>query len=97
MACAGCKKAAEINKLAMAAGAFKAAGRAVRAKINGKPVFSAAQMVMERMKICNDCPDNKYIREQDRCAVCGCFLLKSILGAPGKVTLAQEKCPRGHW
>jgi ribosomal protein L37E len=81
----------------MATGVIKSAGRAIRAMVNGRPVFSGAQMVMERIKICQNCPDEKYIREQDRCAVCGCYLTKSILGAPGKTTLANEKCPKGHW
>jgi hypothetical protein len=97
MACGGCGKAAEINKLAMAAGAFKAAGRAIRAYVNGRPVFSSAQMVMERARICHDCPDGKYMVNQDRCAVCGCYIMKSIIGTPGKATLVQEKCPKGHW
>ena len=97
MACKSCKKRVEVSRRAMAANAFKAAGRAIQAMVNGEPVFSGAQMVMKRMEICQDCPSDKYIREQDRCAACGCYLMKSIAGAPGKTTLAKEKCPQGHW
>ena len=97
MACGGCRARAEANFKLMASGAIKAAGRAINAYVNGRPVFSGAQMMMERLNICQRCPDGKYMREQDRCAVCGCYLTKSIIGTPGKATLANEKCPKGHW
>jgi len=97
MACGGCRKAADANAIAMATGVFKAAGRAIRAYVKGRPVFSSAQMVMERVKICQNCPSDKYMPHQDRCQVCGCYIMKSIVGTPGKATLIQEKCPKGHW
>jgi ribosomal protein L37E len=97
MACGGCKARIEVSKLQMAANVGGAAGRAFKALVQGQPVFSAAQMVLKRHMICKACPSQKYISELDRCAACGCFILKSIVGAPGKATLANEKCPKGHW
>ena len=67
MACGGCRKAAEANYKMMASGAMKAAGRAIRAYINGRPVFSATQMVMERVKICQNCPSDKYMEHEEKC------------------------------
>ena len=97
MACGGCRQAADASLRDMASGAVKAAGRAIVAYVNGQPVFSGTQMFLKRTMICKQCPSNKYIADQDRCQVCGCYIKKSIIGTPGKATLAKEKCPKGHW
>lgn len=43
-----------------------------------------------RLSICRACPH--FDAEQTRCRKCGCFLTYS-----GKLALASEKCPEGHW
>jgi len=81
----------------MAKNLLRTGGNAIKAYVNGNPVFSSTQMVIERTAICRACPSGKYIREKDRCASCGCYIRKSIGGLPGKATIASAECPEGHW
>lgn len=89
-ACDNAKKRIEATYGKMAAGVAQAAGRAIMATVQGKPVYSGSQMVMERLRICKECPSKKYIVQYKRCAECGCFVNV-------KAALAQEHCPLNHW
>lgn len=55
-----------------------------------------AEEVAELRVICEACPSGAYDAEQDRCRACGCPL-KSRTVWEGKLAMATESCPRGHW
>lgn len=58
----------------------------------GKPRRTAEEQ--QRIKsICQACPI--YDATQDRCRACGCYL--SSGNVAGKIEMATESCPKGHW
>ena len=43
-----------------------------------------------RVRLCQDCPDNYWIKKTLWCSICKCFI-------PAKARVESEKCPKGKW
>jgi hypothetical protein len=65
-----------------AAGFLGAAGRAVQAGWNGRPVLAPKDEIEARMNLCKACEHLKG----HRCGICSCFVV-------AKTQLAGEQCP----
>jgi hypothetical protein len=50
------------------------------------------ETLRERLEICAACS----LRIDNRCSVCGCFLVDGI-GGTGKAKMRHESCPYGFW
>ena len=61
---------------------------ATKALTKGEKIRSSKGEAAERMKICAGC--EHYIKEENRCNLCGCFLNV-------KTKVATERCPVGKW
>ena len=73
--------------------AVGAVGRVVKAVSQGKEVLASEDTLLERLAVCDDCPESTPTElpvKDRRCAQCGCFLSK-------KAKLKTEKCPMGKW
>ncbi len=46
-----------------------------------------------RLDICALCEH----RNENRCAICGCYLIDAPTGAGGKAEWADQSCPLGKW
>lgn len=44
----------------------------------------------ERIRICQKCPKNYWIKRTLWCSICKCFI-------PAKARVKEEKCPKGKW
>ena len=73
--------------LTMAGNAFKAVAMESAAYIAGSPEVSQED-IEKRTSICNGC--DRFIKEVDRCAECGCFLQY-------KTRLRSQHCPLDKW
>lgn len=63
-----------------------------------KHIGSGSQIVTEevakiRLGTCSMC----QMRNEERCAACGCFLAESPTGGPGKALMTAMACPLGFW
>ena len=65
----------------------KAAGRVVRAAVNGERIRAPREVVEARRVICRECPERD---KNDVCRECGCALA-------AKRRLLTEDCPLGKW
>lgn len=81
--------------MTVAMNAAKAAGRVAVAFFKGKQIFSEDELVEKRLESCRSC--SYYDNIKIRCKDCGCFLVESIGGIPGKARIATEKCPIHRW
>src|SRR5262249_41892067 len=55
--------------------------------VSGFTMATAREMA-NRLRICHGCPE--YVADEQRCRLCGCYLL-------AKIRLKPEKCPIDKW
>lgn len=94
MGCACAKKKAPTT-MTVAKNAATAAGKAFFAYVRGRKVFSEQELVDKRMAACVKC--QYFDKDKVKCRDCGCYLLESFGGIPGKARIATEKCPIYKW
>ncbi len=75
---------------ALAGNLAKAAAKAATTAVRGGHVLADEDVVQRRVAVCRSGECDRYVRDSDRCAECGCFV------AP-KAKLATEDCPLGLW
>jgi hypothetical protein len=76
------------SKFEMAKNLARSAGNITKGAIAGEGLVASADLVSERMNICNACP--WFVSKGQRCAKCGCVV-------PLKTYFTKEKCPVGRW
>ena len=84
-------KEEELNlptKKEMASNLLKSFKRASGALVKGEKLSVTKDIAEKRLEVCYTCP--KYIKDQNRCSLCGCYL-------KAKARMATETCPIGKW
>ena len=67
--------------------AGRAAGRAIAAVAQLKPLQVSDEVRQQRAELCGSCAE---LLGDWRCGACGCF-------TPAKVRMTTEQCPKGRW
>tara|TARA_Y100000817_G_scaffold293553_1_gene266624 strand:+ start:4023 stop:4382 length:360 start_codon:yes stop_codon:yes gene_type:complete len=76
------------SKIEMASNLLRSIKNAGKKILKGEKLSADSIVSEKRLEICNQCP--KFIKEQGRCSLCGCFL-------KAKVRIVSETCPIGKW
>mgnify|MGYP001273104186 CR=1 FL=1 len=58
---------------------------------------ASPELVAARLDACAVCPSRVVEGDNQRCAVCGCYLAKGIMGLGGKAEWLDQDCPLGKW
>jgi hypothetical protein len=67
-----------------------AAGRVIKAVVEGQPIEIEEVLYQERLARCRSCPSQQYRASDQTCAECGCYIR-------AKAALATEFCRLGYW